>query len=293
MSTVAAQWPLAPGDTVGIVDGEFPSSLLPWQVRCAATGARLQAVGRGDATAGFLSLLQRPGTALLVLSETHWRDGRRLDLDRIAAAAHAAGVPVVLDLSQSHGVLPCDVERWRPAVAMSVGYKWWLATKGLCALWVASAWRGRLASLEHHWQGRAPRQPWRFDAVQPPPLRAGARGLDGGEVAEPLRLAITGAALACIVDWTPTAIAARLDALLARLCRRLDAAGLAAWCVSPRSPHVLGIAPPPERLAAMRTAFERAGIVCAERDGVFRLAPHVHVTDEEIERVATAIVSAA
>ncbi|TZF87656.1 selenocysteine lyase, partial [Lysobacter lacus] len=39
MSTIAASWPLRVGDTVAILDGEFPSALLPWQVRCAATGA--------------------------------------------------------------------------------------------------------------------------------------------------------------------------------------------------------------------------------------------------------------
>lgn len=293
MSMVAANWPLRGGQTVGIVDGEFPSALLPWQARCAATGARLQAVARDDATVGFLALLERDDLAVLVLSESHWRDGRRLDLDRIAMAARDAGVPVVLDLSQSLGVLPCDVARWRPAFAMSVGYKWWLATKGLCALWVAPEWRERAQPLEQHWQGRAPQRPWWFDVAAPPPHRTGARRFDGGEVAEPLRLAITGAALEQILEWTPAAIAARLDALLARLRARLDAAGLEGWHVAPSSPHLLGLAPPAPHLDAVRAAFERERIVCIERDGVFRIAPHVHVDEAGIDRVADALIGAA
>lgn len=293
MSAVAAGWPLRAGDRVGIVDGEFPSALLPWQARCAATGARLLAVDRRDATAGVLALLERGDVALLVLSEAHWRDGRRLDLDRAATAARDAGVPVVLDLSQSLGVLPCDVARWRPAFAMSVGYKWWLAGKGLGALWVDADWRERVQPLEQHWQGRAPRAPWRFEVDAPPPYRAGARRLDGGEIADPLRLAIAEAALSTVLDWTPAAIAARLDALLARLHAALEAAGLGGWCVAPRSPHLLGLAPPPSRLAALRRAFARERIVCVERDGVFRLAPHVHVGEEDVDRVAQAIIAAA
>lgn len=293
MSTVASNWPLRAGRAVGIVEGEFPSALLPWQARCAATGARLLAVDRADATAGFLALLERDDIALLVLSESHWRDGRRLELDRVAMAARAAGVPVVLDLSQSLGVLPCDVARWQPAFAMSVGYKWWLAGKGLCALWVAPDWLERVRPLEHHWQGRAPAQPWRFEVDAPPPPRAGARRFDGGEVAEPLRLAIAEAALGQVLDWTPASIAAHLEGLLDGFRSRLEAAGLRDWCVGPASPHLLGLAPPPGRLPALRDAFARGGIVCIERDGVFRLAPHLHVDAAQIARVADAVIGAA
>ncbi|HEY4581709.1 MAG TPA: aminotransferase class V-fold PLP-dependent enzyme [Lysobacter sp.] len=292
MSMVAMNWPLRAGDAVGIVEGEFPSALLPWQARCAATGARIVAVDRRDATAGFLDHLQRGDMSLLVLSEAHWRDGRRLDLERVAMAARDAGAPLVLDLSQSLGVLPCDVARWQPAFAMSVGYKWWLAGKGLCGLWMAPEWRERAQPLEQHWQGRAPAQPWRFDVDAPPPYRHGARRFDGGEIADPLRLAIAGAGLAQVLDWTPAAIAARLGMLLARLRAHLDAAALGDWCVSPSSPHLLGIAPPPARVAALRASLDAAGVACIERDGVFRLAPHLHVDEADIDRVAEAIIAA-
>ncbi len=292
MSAVAAGWPLAAGDVVGIVDGEFPSALLPWQARCAAVGARMHAVPREAGAAGFVALIERAPPALLVLSQAHWRDGRLLDLDRVSMAAREAGVPIVLDLSQSLGVLPCDVERWRPAFAMSVGYKWLLGHKGLCVLYAAPEWRGRIAPLEQHWQGRAPAQPWRFDVDVPPPYRTGARRFDGGEIADPLRLAIAEAGLEQVVEWTPAAIAEHLGALLARLHARLDAAGIGDWCVSPSSPHLLGIAPPPARAAALRASLDAAGVACIDRDGVFRLAPHLHVDEVDIDRVTDAIIAA-
>jgi selenocysteine lyase/cysteine desulfurase len=230
---------------------------------------------------------------VLVLSQSHWRDGRLLDLDAIADAANARGVSLVLDLSQSLGVLPCDVDRWRPAFAMSVGYKWLLMQKGLCLLWAAPEWRERIAPLEQHWQGRAPVRPWRFDADAPPPYRVGARRYDGGEVTEPLRLATAEAALAQVLAWTPAAIAQRLGALNARLRARLDDAGLGGWCVAPASPHLLGLAPAPERLDALRNAFAASNVICIERDGVFRLAPHLHVDEADIDRLADIVLRAA
>ena len=293
MSAVAAGWPLQAGDAVGILDAEFPSTLLPWQMRCAAAGARLQAIARIDATAHALAMIERAPPAVLVLSQSHWRDGRLLDLDAVADAARARGVPLVLDLSQSLGVLPCDVDRWRPAFAMSVGYKWLLMQKGLCLLWASPAWRERIAPVEQHWQARAPAQAWRFDTANAPPYRDGARRFDGGELAEPLRLATAEAALSQVLDWTPAAIAARLGALTAQLRARLDAAGIGGWWVTPPSPHLLGLAPPAPRREALRASFEAAQVICIERDGVFRLAPHLHLDDPDIDRVAEAIVRAA
>ncbi|WP_133480061.1 aminotransferase class V-fold PLP-dependent enzyme [Cognatilysobacter segetis] len=292
MSTIAAGWPLRAGDVVALLDGEFPSTLLPWQVRCASIGAALHAIDRVDARAATLRLLEVAPPAVLVLSQSHWRDGRLLDLDAVADAARARGVPLVLDLSQSLGVLPGDVDRWRPAFAMSVGYNWLLMQKGLCLLWASAAWRERIAPLEQHWQGRAPARPWHFGMDAPPPYRDGARRFDGGEVTEPLRLATAEAALAQLLEWTPAAVAQRLGELTARLRAALDAAGIGDWCLSPASPHLLGIAPPPARLDALRASFAASHVVCIERDGVFRLAPHLHLGAADIDRVAQAIVQA-
>jgi selenocysteine lyase/cysteine desulfurase len=176
---------------------------------------------------------------------------------------------------------------------MSVGYKWLLVHKGLCLLWAAPDWRERVAPLEQHWQGRAPAQPWRFDAAAPPPYRTGARRFDGGEVTEPLRLATAEAALAQVLAWGPPAIAQRLGVLTSRLRARLHAAGIADWCVAPPSPHLLGIAPPPARLDALRASLAVSNVICIERDGVFRLAPHLHLDEDDIDRVAEAVVRAA
>lgn len=292
MAIVAQAWPLRAGERVALLDGEFPSTLLAWQHRCAQVGAQVVAIAREAGTDGVLDALATSPPALLVLSQSHWRDGRLVDLDAIADAAHARGVPLVLDLSQSLGVLPCDVARWRPAFVASVAYKWLLAGKGLVPLWVAPQWRARIEPIEQHWQQRAPARPWQFDADAPPPFRAGARRLDAGEVADPLRLAILEAALAQVLAWTPAAIAQRLGELGTRLLTQLHAAGMADWCIAPASPHLLGLRPPPARLDAVRGSLAQAGIVCIERDGVFRLAPHLHVDETDIDRVAAAFVAA-
>ena len=41
--------------------------------------------------------------AVVALPNCHWTDGSALDLERIAAECHLAGVPLVLDVTQSAG----------------------------------------------------------------------------------------------------------------------------------------------------------------------------------------------
>lgn len=289
--TLAAQaLPVREGGTVLVADGAFPSDLLPWQRRCAQAGARVHMVPRGAGADGFVAALQRGGVDVVSVPQAHWRDGRLLDIDRIAAAARDHGVPLVLDLSQSLGVLPCDVDRWRPAFVASVGYKWLLGGKGLAFLWASPEWRERAEPLEQHWQAREPAAPWRFEADAPPPYRRGGRRFDAGEIADPLRLAIAEAGLRQVLEWTPAAIARRLQALTSRLRSRLADGGLGDWCVADGSPHIVGLTPPADRLDAARDAMLFAQVICTDRGGVLRLAPHLHIVEEQIDAAAEALL---
>ena len=43
----------------------------------------------------------------------------------------------------------------------------------------------------------------------------------------------------------------------------------------------------------MRAAFAREQVICIERDRVFRLAPHLHIDEADIDRAADVIIDAA
>ena len=77
------------------------------------------------------------GTAVIVVPNVHWTDGALLDLPRIAAAARRLGASLVVDASQSLGMLPLDLAAVQPDFLVAVGYKWLLGPFGLSYLWVA------------------------------------------------------------------------------------------------------------------------------------------------------------
>jgi selenocysteine lyase/cysteine desulfurase len=297
LSTAARNLPLATGEAVLLLEGQFPSNLLPWQQRCAEVGARVTGVRRApgqDWTDAVLAALDaEPRVRIVALPQVRWDDGALLDLDRIAPRVHAAGAALVLDLSQSLGALPADIARWQPDFVASVGYKWLLGPRGLSWLWAAPHWREAGVAIEQHWSARDAGDGWRFPVEAPPPSRRGARRFDAGELDEPLPLAMAAAGLEQVLAWGVPDIAAALGECTRALDDALDANGLSAWETPGHAPHLTAMRPPAERLDAVFDALRRERIVCTRRHGLLRIAPHLHVTPEDMSRVAAVVATAA
>jgi selenocysteine lyase/cysteine desulfurase len=289
LATAANSLPLRRGQTVLVLDGQFPSNLMVWQQCCARVGAQVLAalpVGEETLTDAVLRMVERlPSLGIVSLPNCYWHDGQLLDLDRISVAVHARGAALVLDLSQSLGVLPLELARWQPDFVISVGYKWLLGPMGLSWLWASPRWREEGEPIEHHWLARDAGDAWQFPIDAPPPYQAGARRFDAGGISDPLRLAMAAAGLAQLQRWQPARIAAALGQVTAALDAALDAAGLGAWITPGHAPHITGLRVPAERLDAVAQAFSSHRIICSRRHGGLRLAPYLTVEPEQMAAV--------
>jgi selenocysteine lyase/cysteine desulfurase len=301
LSLAARNLPLEEGDTVLVLDRQFPSNLLPWQQRCAETGARLQFVrrspGQGWTDAVLATLADTRAVRVLALPQAHWHDGHLLDLDRIAPQARDGGAALVLDLSQSLGALPASIARWQPEFVVSVGHKWLLGAQGLAYLWAAPQWRTRGMPLEQGWMARDGATVFASPAV-PPDYRQGARRFDAGGIADPQRLAMSTAALKQLHDWGMARVASGLQARIAALRETLDGHGLAEWtasgyAASDHAAHFLGLRPPAGQLDRIADALADAGVVCTHRQGILRIAPHLHVSVDEMRYVGDLVAKVA
>ncbi|MCC4622599.1 aminotransferase class V-fold PLP-dependent enzyme [Xanthomonas cassavae CFBP 4642] len=293
LATAARNLPLHRGDAVLVLEGQFPSNLLIWQRRCAEVGGQVVAVptspGAVLTDAVLQAIAQTPALRIASLPQAYWLDGRQLDLDRISAALQARGVALVLDLSQSLGVLPTDLPRWKPEFVVSVGHKWLLGPMGLAWLWAAPHWRAHGVPIEEHWIGRDAASSWEFPIAHAPQYRDGARRFDAGGVADPLRIAMATAALQQVSAWQPVRIAQALGSLTKRWDAALYARGLGDWCTPGHAPHLTALQPPAAALDAVATTLGALGVICTRRHGRLRMAPHLNVTDHALDRVIAAL----
>lgn len=296
LATAARNVRLEAGDAVLVLEGQFPSNLLPWQQRCSERGARLVGVQRRDGedwTATVLAALERePGVRIVALPQVRWDDGALLDLDRITPRVHDLGAALVLDLSQSLGALPADLQRWRPDFVVSVGYKWLLGPIGLAWLWAAPRWREEGIPIEQHWSARDAGEGWRFPVDRVRPYRAGARRFDAGGLDDPVRLAMAQAGLDQVGAWRVATISDALGERTRAFDAALDAHGLSEWKTPGHAPHITALRPPLARLEAVFDALWRERIVCTRRYGLLRIAPHLHVNVDSMQRAAGIAASA-
>ncbi len=116
INLVAASWGranLKPGDEILLTTLEHHSNIVPWQLLCEQTGARIRVVPVNDAgeleLAAFEQLLGER-TRLLAITHVSNALGTITPVAELTAKAHAAGAIVLVDGAQAVAHLAVDVQ---------------------------------------------------------------------------------------------------------------------------------------------------------------------------------------
>jgi selenocysteine lyase/cysteine desulfurase len=279
--------------TILVLAGEYPSGIYTWRRLAADTGVAIRTVARepGQTWTGAMLAALDDRVGVVSVPNVHWTDGALLDLDAVAARTREVGALLVVDASQSLGVMPLDVGVLRPDYLVSVGYKWLLGPFGRGYLWVAEQHRdGR--PLEENWIARAGSEEFGALVDYRDEYQPGARRYDQGArtLFELTPMAI--AALEQILAWGVPRIAATLAGVTADLAARLAARGVDLPVAEPRGPHILGLRLPDGARERVVPALARAQCYAALRGSSLRISPHLHVTPDDLDRFAAALATA-
>jgi cysteine desulfurase/selenocysteine lyase len=142
---------LRPGDEVLVTALEHHSNLVPWQIVCGQTGARLVVAPideRGDVIVEEYAKKLSPRTRVVALAHVSNVLGTLNPVAELAALAHREGAIVVVDGAQGVPHLPVDVRSLGADFYAFSGHKMYGPT-GVGVLW------GRLELLDatEPWQG--------------------------------------------------------------------------------------------------------------------------------------------
>jgi cysteine desulfurase/selenocysteine lyase len=102
------------GDEIILTEMEHHSNIVPWQLLCEHTGARLKVVPVNDAGELMLGEMEKflgPRTKLVAVTHMSNALGTVNPVERIIAMAHACNVPVLVDGAQAVSHLTVDVRR--------------------------------------------------------------------------------------------------------------------------------------------------------------------------------------
>ncbi len=213
--------------------GNFPSDLYMADglVRSLGGGRELRTVAPEAVEAAIT-----PEIAVLMITEVDYRTGRKHDMARLIAKAHAAGALVVWDLAHSAGAIEVDLAGAGTDFAVGCTYKYLNSGPGGPAfIYVAPRLQESVRPALSGWLGHE--APFAFD----PDYRPG-RGIERMRVGTPP--VIQMAALEAALDiWDMVSMAdvrARSIELTEAFIRGVEAACPALVLASPRDPAARG-----------------------------------------------------
>jgi cysteine desulfurase / selenocysteine lyase len=276
------------GSTIVTTDTEFPANVFPWMAQ-QDRGVRFELVPVDDRglpdEERLLERLQHGDVSVFALSAVQFGSGYRADLARFGAACRERGVFFVVDAIQAVGCLPIDVEAMRIDVLATGGHKWLCGPFGTGFAYVRREVQDALVPRAIGWSSMQSnhdladltgyRMDFMADARRYEVATLPFQDLRGfAESMELLR--------ECGVERIEAHVRMLLDPLIAWLRERPAVEIVSDLDPARRSGILAFRTPASERVFA---ALERAGVICALREGAIRVAPHLYNTPAEIERV--------
>jgi selenocysteine lyase/cysteine desulfurase len=286
LSTVANGLDWKSGDNIVTFRREFPSNIYPWLRLRDAFGVEVRMCEERDGRVDLDELedLIDSHTRLVAISHVQYASGFRADLERLGSAARRHDALLVVDVVQSLGVLPINVDAELVDVAAGASHKWLLSPEGVGYLYLSDRARERIQPTLVGW----------ISVPNPEDYQNFAQGWNPGTLAwetgtGPAAL-IYGlkASLDLLHQYGPAHIASHLEELTDHLCDGVRAKPyevVGSRAVGEKSQIVC--LQPTTGLSAMAlyAHLKRQNIITAPRGDRLRIAPHLYNTREEIDQL--------
>lgn len=289
------EWKL--DDEVLMVRGEFPAHPATWAPMADAGRLRVRWLAPRDRfiTTEEIAAAVTPQTKLVSISHVRFDDGVRINPRPIAEAVHQTGGYLLLDVSQSCGAAPFNVNETGADFLICSGYKWLLSAFGTGFFWIRRELIDRLRPGPFYWMaidGADRFHSLTGEGVKHVPVPAHARRWDLPETASFFNLSAMEASLELVLRAGPQTVWEHNLALIEQMIARLpvDRCVLASPReAAQRGPYACIRARQPERTQALYEKLREEEIYVSLREGALRVSPYLYNTERDIERLISAI----
>jgi selenocysteine lyase/cysteine desulfurase len=285
VSAAARNLPIEKGQSILVAAEQFPSNVYPWLERAKEVGATIKTAPRpsnGDWTSSVLETFDS-SVAVVALPPCHWADGGLFDLKTIGAHCRKQGVYLVVDASQSLGVMPVSIEDIQPDFLVVPTYKWLLGPYSLGFLYVSKRWQEG-SPIEHSWSHRRNAEDFSGLGNYEEQFAAGARRFDVGERANFALSPMAETALRQILDWGVENIAETVGSITHRLTEKAQSLGIESTPSERRAGHYLGLKLPADAPQDLPSRLAEEDIYVSRRGSSLRVTPYLYNTDQDLDR---------
>lgn len=297
MAIAARNLPVRKGGNIVVAGEQFPSNVYPWMRYCDEQECELNIIdppveqsGRGkEWNQRILEVINRD-TVLVALSNVHWTDGTRFDLEEIGKAARDMEARLVIDGTQSVGALPFDLQKVQPDALICAGYKWLMGPYGTALGYFGPQFLDGVP-LEEGWIVRKNSRNFAALVDYETDYEPGALRYDVGERSNFINVPMMVEALEQILEWGPGGIQEYCRKICSGEIRNLREQGFFIEDEEWRGSHLFGVRLPesvsPNQL---QKKLAEKNIHVSIRGTAVRVAPNVYNTEEDLHRLGEVLV---
>jgi selenocysteine lyase/cysteine desulfurase len=290
MAVAAANVPIEAGESIVLLEDQFPSNVYPWRELAKRRDAEVVTVPRPtdhDWTSAVLDRIEEK-TALVTVPNCHWTDGCLLALTRIGEAAREVGASFVVDGIQSLGAHPFDVSEVRPDFLVASCYKWLLGPYGLGFMYVGEEFRNG-EPIEHNWINRQGSENFSALVDYKDGFQPGARRYDVGEHSNFVLLPMAIESLRQILAWGVDNVSETTGEITDLIETEAATLGIEAVPKEKRARHMIGLKLGPGAPEDLATQLAARNVFVSVRGESMRVSPHVYNTVADVKRLFAAL----
>ena len=286
----AMQW--QPGDEVLVVDGDFPADIFPWLIlRNQGVTVRFIEARSGRLEPQQLAREISPRTRLFCTSWVNSFRGCTIDVVGIGQICRNNHVIFVLNAAQGLGARVLDVETSAVDAVTCCGFKWLCGPYATGFCWLAPALRESLTPRHAYWLTMQAGKP--LDNMRDYSLRTdlGARVWDVFCTANFFNFVPWTAAIEYLLQAGTANIASYDERLVTELLQDLDEDRfeLISPPAGPYRSTLIVLRPRKEEAGAWKERLAVAGFDIGVREGNLRISPHLHISHQDIAKLALAL----
>lgn len=292
MAIVAKNLDLSNGNEIVVVGDQFPSNVYPWR--------ELEKTGKAKViTARAPKLTNKRGkiwnetilncitenTAMVAVPHIHWADGTLFDLVEIRKKTKAVGALLVIDNTQSLGVLPFSINEIQPDAVICAGYKWLFGPYSICCAFFG-AYFDAGKPVEESWYNRLNSDDFGGLVNYQDNYRSKALKYSVGESSNFILGPMLTASIRQIIEWTPVAIEKHCDLISQKAIVELRSLGLFVEEDSFRSKHLFGIGINDSfDMSELKAEFSAKKIHVSYRGDFIRVASYLFNDESDFEKL--------
>jgi selenocysteine lyase/cysteine desulfurase len=299
LSTAAQNTPCKAGQNVIVVKDEFPSNYYVWERLCKEKGMNLISIAPDDdatdRTANWNAKIIdaiNDKTAILAIENTHWMDGTLFNMAAISERLQQVDGYLIVDGTQSVGMLDIDVMALKIDALVCSGYKWLMGPYSIgMAYYSERLLNGK--PLEENWIARERSHEFAGLTNYTDQYRPGAVRYDVGETSNFILVPMFLAAINQLLDWGVNNMHDYVTELSAPMLETFKANGLVVKNENAFSPHLLSVQMPTSvNTEDLSAAFAANNVFASVRGTGLRISPNVYNTKEDMALLEALILEA-